>query len=349
MNGARRLAAAALLMLVVSGCGGPSGTTDTVSAPASGFEPVTITDCSGRETRFTEPPRRVVAMSNPAIEMLAWLGLTDRLVGVGSAPKAGALPAEFEARVQAVPALTGEYVPGTQHRVPREQLLAAAPDYVLGAFTSNFSPGQPGTQDDLAASGIKSYLMVSNACPAATGPRDGFELIYRDLRNLGETFGARDRADQLIASMQKTMTAATRSVGKPQVSVFPYEVDEATSSPVAPGRGQAVSAVIAAAGGRTIFGDLDAPYSRVSWEQIAARDPEVILLIIYDRGSPVSNDEAFARAEHTARANPALAQTRAGRDGRFARALYEQASTGSVRNAHAVTQLVPQLHPGAGI
>lgn len=338
------------LLFLLTACGGPSGTGGRGVAGTVAYEPVTVHDCTGREVVFDSPPRRVVALTTSVLEMLFWLGVQDRIVGIGSPPKPGAFPDEFDTAVQRLPKLAGEYTPGAYKPVPREQLLAARPDFVIGGFSSNFDADGATGQQELADAGVRSYLALSTSCSAATDrPRTDLDLVYQDLTNLGRIFGVSERAGQLVARMRaKTEQVAAAHGGQEPVTVFPFEFDEGTQTPYAPGNRQAVNAVIGLAGGRNIFGDLDEAYEKVSWEQVAARDPQVVLLIIYDTGDAQANEARFAEAEAFARTFPALAGTSAVREGRFARLLYEEGSNGGVRNADAVVSLARQLHPEHG-
>jgi iron complex transport system substrate-binding protein len=348
MSARRRvLGALAALALVVSACGGPSGVSNETVGTQQNYPPTAVTDCNGRQATFSAPPKRVVALTTSVLELLYWLGVQDTIVGIGSPPKPGTFPPQFDAAVQKLPKLAGEYAPGSYKPVAREQLLAAQPDFVIGGFSSNFDSNGATSQQELADAKVPSYLALSTSCSAATtSPRTGLDLVYRDLENLGRIFGVGDRATALINDMKrKTGDVTAKMTGVAAPSVFPFEFDEGTQTPYAPGNRQAINAVITLAGGRSIFADLDKAYQKVSWEQVAQRNPDVILLIVYDEGNQAATDADFARAEQFVRTFPALAGTPAVRQGRFARLVYEQGSNGGVRNADAVVSLAHQLHP----
>ncbi|MFD0890929.1 ABC transporter substrate-binding protein, partial [Streptosporangium algeriense] len=256
-------------------------------------------------------------------------------------PRPGGLPKDFAGPVADLRSLSGRYTAGSGYRpVPKEELLSARPDLVIGGFASNFdSPGAM-SQNDLAAMGIPSYLALSTACKkAVTGPLTGFDLVWRDLENLGALFGARDRAERVVAEMRRKIApveAEVKDAERP--TVFPFEYDEGTATPYAPGNRQAVNAVIETAGGRNVFGDRNETYTKVGWEEVVARDPQVILVIVYDQGDPTANEARFAEAERFLTTSPALRGVRAVTERRFARLVYETASVGGVRNADAVVE-----------
>jgi iron complex transport system substrate-binding protein len=333
--------------LALTACGGPSGTADATAGAQQHYAKTTVSDCNGRQAAFTAPPKRVVALTDSVLEMLFWLGVQDKVVGIGAPPKPGTFPPQFDAAVQKLPKLAGPYAPGSYKPVSREQLLAARPDFVIGGWSSNFdSPGAT-SQQELTDEKIPSYLALSTSCSAATtSPRTSLDVVYRDLENLGRIFGVSDRATKLIDQMKaKTGAVAAKLASVSRPSVFPFEFDEGTQTPSAPGNRQAINAVITMAGGRSIFADLNAAYQKVSWEQIAQRNPDVILLIVYDQGNQAATDADFAKAEQFVRTFPALAGTPAVKQGRFAKLVYEQGSNGGVRNADAVVSLARQLHP----
>ncbi|GAA1993227.1 ABC transporter substrate-binding protein [Amycolatopsis minnesotensis] len=336
-----------LLVAALGACGGPSGVPDDTKAAQRNYAPVTVSDCGGRQASFTAPPRRVVALTTSVLEILFWLGVQDKIVGIGSPPKPGTFPPQFEQDLAKIPKLAGEYAPGSYKPVPREQLVGARPDFVVGGFSSNFDSNGATNQQELADQNIPSYLAVSTSCATATkGALTGFDLVYRDIDSLGKVFGVPDRAAKLISDMrQRTDGVAAALTGAPPVSVFPFEFDEGTQTPYAPGNRQGVNPVIALAGGRSIFSDLDKAYQKVSWEQVAQRAPEAILLIVYDKGVKADTDAEFAKAEQFVRTFPGLAGTPAVKQARFARLVYEAGSNGGVRNADAAVSLAHQLHP----
>jgi iron complex transport system substrate-binding protein len=360
----RRLLAGAVTVAVLGALSGlaacrglDEGAAGAGGGPASG----PVTDCTGRPVAAAAPPRRVVTLTPSVLEMLFWLGVADRVVGTGVPPPPGTFPARFEAAAQRVPKLSGRYRAGAYRPVAREVLLSARPDFVLGGFASNFTAAGATGQDELRRRGIASYLALSTACDrAAGGPLTNLSLVERDLINLGRIFRVEDRARRLVAGLrtktgQVTALARQRADSgapkpppstkpKPPPSVFAFEYDEGTETPYAPGGRQTINAVITLAGGRNVFGDLDRAYGRVGWEEVVRRDPDVILCIVYGKGSAGADRAAFDRARRFLTAHPPLRNMRAVRERRFAELVYEDGSVGGVRNADAVVTLARQLH-----
>ncbi|WP_158607999.1 ABC transporter substrate-binding protein [Nocardia panacis] len=336
----------ALAALLLAGCGSSTGAQPAAVAP--GYGEVRVRDCQGIESRFTAPPQRALVLTPSVLEPLYWLGVADHVADLGQPPRPGSLPPQFRAQADQLPALAGKYVAGGGYQpVPKEQLLAARPDLVLGGFPSNFAAKGAVPQQELADSGIPSYLALSTSCKQALdGPQTDLGLVYRDIDNLSRVFGVADRGAELLARMRGQIDAVSARVANTQrPSVFAFEYDEGTQTPNVPGNRQTVNAVITLAGGRNLFDDMDRSYDKVGWEPIAARDPDTVLLIIYDTGEEARNAARFAEAERFVREQPALSATKAVRAGRFARLVYEYGSVGGVRNAQAVELLADQLHP----
>lgn len=344
------LALAALVAISVPlACGTPGaiGQRDHRPTPP-GYQPATVADCTGVKSHFTAPPERVVALTPSVLEPLYWLGVADRVVGVRQRPREASLPARFRPAAQRLTSLSGEYTAGSGYQPPpKEELLATQPDLVLGGFSSNFdSPGAM-SQQDLAGSGIHSYLALSTSCSQALSePQTDLGLVYRDVTNLARMFGVPDRGERLVTRMRGQVSAVQQRVRTAErPSVFPFEFDEGTVTPYAPGNRQTVNAVIELAGGRNIFADRDKAYQKVGWESIVARNPDVILIIIYDNGSPEANAARFAEAKRFLQTFPPIRDVSAVRQQRFATLIYETSSVGGVRNADAVEALSRQLHP----
>ncbi|MER7133083.1 ABC transporter substrate-binding protein [Streptosporangium saharense] len=344
----RAAAATLAAVLLATGCADAPREQARASTPAPGSAPVTVTGCGGPASVVTSPPKRVVVLTPSVLELLLWLDLGDRVVAIGQQPRPGSLPERFSAQVNALRSLSGKYTAGSGYRpVPREELLAVEPDLVLGGFASNFDAAGAMSRAELATDGVPSYLALSTACKTAvTAPLTGFDLVWRDLENLGRIFGVPERAERVVAEMRQKIApiqAEVKEARRP--TVFPFEFDEGTATPYAPGNRQAVNAVIETAGGRNVFGDRNEAYTKVGWEEVVARDPQVVLVIIYDQGGPAANEAHFAEAERFLTTSPALRGVRAVTDKRFARLVYETASVGGVRNADAVVELAGQLRP----
>jgi iron complex transport system substrate-binding protein len=341
------LGVTAAAAVAAAGCGGQTAASGSGAAGTARGGVTTITDCGHVRSTFTSPPKRVVTLTPSVLEMLFWLGVQHTVIGQGVPPAPGSFPPQFARAADAIKRLGGGYSAGAYRPVPKEQLLAAGPDFVVGGFASNFSTAGGASQRDLAATRINSYLSLSTDCSAAlTAPQSDLTLVKRDITNLAAAFGIPARGRELTAGMDaKVRGVQGKLAGTTRPAVFPFEFDEGTKTPYAPGNRQTINGVINLAGGRNIFSDVDKAYEKVDWEQIVKRNPQVILIIVYAKPDAAATRADVARAEHFLTTDPALRGLAAVRQRRFASLVYEQGSVGSVRNADAVAALARQLHP----
>jgi iron complex transport system substrate-binding protein len=320
------------------------------AAQASAPYPVTVTDCRGVTSTFTGPPQRVLALGTTILEPLFWLGVEDSVIASSDAVQDGTFPPQFLAEGQQVRDLLGPYVPGGSFQpLQKEALLAEQPDFVLSAFAGYFDRDGTASQADLAERGIPSYYAFSTTCAELDEPFDDLSAVYRDLENLGAIFGVPDRAAELIDGMQARVDGvAERLAGvSERPSVVALEYSEGTETPYVDGNRQTINAVINLAGGRNAFGDLDTYYEQIGWEEIIARDPDVILIVAYGYGGEEAYRAEIEAAKEFLRAYPPIQSLRAVREQRFAHMNYFVSSVGGVRNAEAVELLAKQLHPEA--
>lgn len=314
-------------LLVADACDRPAASTGLprsgVALQADGF-PVTIDNCGSIET-YTRAPTRAVTLNQQATEILLALGLQDSMAGTAWIDDV--IQPRLRDAYAAVPVLSARY-PSI------EVLLAARPDFVFGGFASAFASEEGRSCDDLRARGIPSYL-ATEACTTAAVT---METVFGDLRRLGTIFGVPQRAEVLIGEMRASIeaTRARLPLGPlPRVLIY----DSGTVAPLVAGGHGIANATVSFAGGENLFADLACGFCPTSWEEVVARDPEVILVLDY-QDSTVAGKQEFLRS------HPALAETRAVRESRFA-VLPLSSVVAGVRNAGAVADLAKALFPEA--
>ncbi|MFK0292627.1 ABC transporter substrate-binding protein [Streptomyces sp. NPDC090442] len=315
--------AAALSLLLVAGCGSAtSQTRPTSSAPAAKGFPYTVHNC-GVTTTYQRPPTRSVTLNQHATEIMLALGLQKSMVG--TAYRDDTVLPQYRAAYDGIKVLAKRYP-------DEETLLSAEPDFVYGGFASAFDQSQGRGRPTLGKAGIDTYLNIEN-CPG--GPVTQ-ETDDREIRTIGRIFGVPDRAEKLIASQHRTLDGvASRLAGTQPVRTFVYDSGEQTAF-TAGGAGIG-NDMVKRAGGGNVFADLKKTFGNVSFEQVAQRAPEVIVL--YDYGdTPVSAKKDFLLSQ------PALKDVPAIRHQRFA-VLPLSSTVLGVRVPAAVETLARQLHP----
>ncbi|WP_030324927.1 ABC transporter substrate-binding protein [Streptomyces flavochromogenes] len=313
------LSAAALLPLLAA-CSAPAGETPAAEA-APGF-PYTVSNC-GVKTTFKAPPKRAVTMNQHVTEVMLALGLEKSLVGTAYLDDA-ILPA-YKKAYDSVPVLAKEYP-------SKEALLAAGPDFVYGGYSSAFASKDGRSRDDLKRAGIDTRLNTEY-CPSGSPSVDD---LYREVDEVGRTFGVPDRAEKWVREARTTVAATEKRLkGTAPVSVFVYDSGDKTAF-TAGGKGIG-NELITRAGGRNVFADLDKAFGDATWEQVVARRPEVV--VIYDYGSTTVEQKKKRLLD-----DPALKDVPAIKNRRFAVMPLSDTVLG-VRVPAAVDKLAAQLHP----
>ncbi|WP_405987612.1 ABC transporter substrate-binding protein [Streptomyces sp. NBC_00872] len=328
------ISAVTAVLLPLTACGTTAETTDPADGKpaakaAPGF-PYTVTNC-GVTTTYQAPPKRVVTMNQHVTEIMLALGLENSLVGTAYLDDR-ILPA-YEKAYKSVPVLSAEYP-------SKEKLLAANPDFVYGGYASAFDAKDGRSRDDLKASGIGTRLNLESCADggrsASPSASTSMDEVYREIEETGRTFGVQDRAEKWIADARTTVASTADGLkGVEPLSVFVYDSGDKTAF-TAGGRGIG-NELIELAGGRNVFADLDKPFGDATWEEVVAREPDVI--VIYDYGSTT-----VARKKKRLLEDPVLKDVPAVRNQRFAVMPLSDVVLG-VRAPAAVGRLAAQLHP----
>ncbi|WP_017614807.1 ABC transporter substrate-binding protein [Nocardiopsis salina] len=337
-------AAALALVLTVTACGG--GADEGAAGPEAADE--TITNCDV-EVPADDPPERVFAAYQPAIEMAHALGISDRLVGTAFLD--ARVPEEY-ADVQA----EQEYY---ENLPSREELLSHDPDFVLSGFNGAFTDESFGTRASLSELGIESW-MPSPLCPSEDGQSDEtidpstvtMEHIYDDLRDLGMLFEAGDRAEEVVADMETTVEGVTDTLEDEFGALDEMDEDDRptvmVASPDDEGFGVAggpdfATEIIDLAGGGNAFEDLDDGRNHpVSTEDVIERDPDFILVEVCCDAEMTAAD-ASPQVEEILD-DPVLANVTAVEEDQVAEFTFADRSAGP-RSASAVETVAETIHP----
>jgi iron complex transport system substrate-binding protein len=291
------LSAVVGLLVVTAGC--------APAEPDVATGGTAIENC-GAQVRVAQPPRRVVTLDQQTTETLLALGLRDHIVG--TALQSGPVAPEYSAEYARIPMLNPQELSG-------EQLRAAAPDFAASAFTSRFTRERVGTRDELAELGVSTYVS-SVDCPTHQPGKAPFERLFTDYENFGKIFGVPERAADLIAKQRAVIAEAEKAgaarTTKPTVAYL-YSVYNGTPYVAA---GKSMPADMSRILGVTnVFDDVDSVWPEVSWEQVAARNPSVI--VVADLPGRGGEGDAADKKIQMMRAHPVLSQLDAVRAGRF--------------------------------
>ncbi|WCM90366.1 ABC transporter substrate-binding protein [Acidovorax sp. NCPPB 3576] len=289
--------------------------------------PVTVSNC-GDTLRIAAPPQRMVVHDLNMVEMAMALGLQSSMVGVTGITGWYKTDAAFLRSLGTIPELAPKYP-------TLETLLAARPDLFFAGWYYGMQPGGEVTPATLAPHGIQT-LILTESCAHTLGekPRATMALLYGDLLRLGTVFGRRAEAERLIAQWRARVRAATHSPLPQPPRVFVYDSGE--DKPFTAGRAAMPTALIEAAGGRNVLGDVAMSWGTSAWETVAASDPQVIVLLDYQNGQGPEHLQKILQA------HPAMRLTEAVRQRRFVTLRYAELTPGPA-NIDAIEKLARAL------
>jgi iron complex transport system substrate-binding protein len=267
-------AMAALAALTLTGCAGPTAAGGASSRPSSG---TTLTSC-GTQLTVPEAPKRAVTLEQGATEVMLALGLQSRMIGTSYLTDAVA-PAWRDA-YDDVPVLAEQY-PTT------EQLRETNPDFVYSMRASAFASDAAGSRKELIDLGVPAYLSANDCEDPSLVPKQvGFDSILDEVTDIARVFHVEGRGRALVAKQRATLdkvTAAASDTGKPSV-VWLYS--SVNGAPVVAGANGLADRMGRVAGATNAFEDLDAQWGETSWDEIAQRNPDVIVVADLSRGLP---------------------------------------------------------------
>ena len=255
------LLTALVLLAGMTACGTAPAPTEPESG--DGFTVSNAILGENHDFTYASVPQRIVTLASPATEMLLALGLERSIVGY--AMQENEIPEKYKAAFDALNCITPDWT------VSQEMIMALEPDFLM------FWNGSPDyTYEFLTANNISTYTLTSDIDGAK------IESVYDDFTNMGKIFGVEDRAAEIIAEMK----AKIDPVAEQMAAVEPVRVvyiDAYSSDEAAFTAGDALVAdIFRSAGGENVISDTTDPWLNVSWEQIAAADPQWIVIGTYE-------------------------------------------------------------------
>jgi ABC-type Fe3+-hydroxamate transport system substrate-binding protein len=226
--------------------------------------------CSEPAPAASGPAARVVSLHDVTTELVVALGAADRLVGVAE-------PVEVQAEVSAAIA-----------RVPRvgdlESILAVHPTIVVGLAI--VAAQDPALVARLREAGVAVWLAEPTT----------LDDVFAVTREVAARIGVGPAGDRLAARLASG--TAARPVPDParhRVRVFVYDCCD---PPFTAGGKTLLNDLIRRAGGDNVFADLAAAWTHVSWEEVLARRPELVVIDAYhhDGQGEVADKQRAVRA-----------------------------------------------------
>lgn len=214
---------------------------------AIGF-PVTVTDDRGHEITIESIPERIVAVGALYAQIVVDLGAADRLIAVAESK-------ENPDAIADLPSVGPTYAPNV------ELILGFEPDLVLGATDWG------GERPALEAVGVT--VLTTPLLTSVTS-------IFESIRIIGTALGAEEESGLLIGRIAaEIVEAEERVLGTEPVSAAFLYAASPDDPPYTAGSGAIENELILRAGGTNVFADVKG-FPQISFEEIIARDPDVI-------------------------------------------------------------------------
>ena len=331
-----RILASALLTAALGGGAGPAGAGNAGEEgvaeggvesaggqeSASGEEHGTgaypiVLENYGREITISKRPEKVLTLGPNCTELFAALGLEDLVIGRSLVNHSRGPLEEYAQAVESIPQLN--YGSAT-----REAILTSGADFI---YALDWEISDQGCNlEEAAQYGITVYVNTAA----------NLEEQYQEILDMGKIFGVEEKAKAFVEDQKSRIQAVQDSLeGKEPVEVLVY--DSGKDGVFTCSGSNFESLLIGLAGGHNIFDDLsDQQWVTVSFEEVLARNPDVILIHDYD--SP-SVEEKIAEIKN----NPTLAQLDCVKNERFATITLESVLPGN-RMAYAVEQMAEDFY-----
>jgi iron complex transport system substrate-binding protein len=235
--------------VAVVGLAGLAGCSQA-SLPGISSSP-TYTDDIGRRVQVQGVPQRIISLSPSNTEMIYALGLQDRLVGITS----------FD---NYPPEVKNKTVVSDYSTTDMEKIVSEKPDLVLAD-----SIQKNDTVPALEKLGIKVFTMAP----------DSADMIFNDLKVLGQITDKAREADNLVTSLKSRIqavadkTAVLADTQKPRVLYVTWHDPIWTA-----GGDTMIQYLIDKAGGINIASDLKG-YTTITLETAVQRNPQVIVVM----------------------------------------------------------------------
>ncbi len=300
-------------------------TSTSVFAQATQY-PLTVQSCN-RQVTFNKAPEHALSHDINMTQMMLALGLRQRMVGYSGVSGWKAVTPELRKELDGLPELASKY-PSV------ETLLNANVDFLFAGWDYGMRVGGDLTPQTLAPLDIAVYELTESCAFVMKRPPASLDDTYTDLRNLGRIFDVQARAEQLIEQMQQRIAVVQQRLPAQRPRVFLYDSGEDRA--MTSGRLGMPQALIEAAGGHNVLDDIEASWTRVNWESVVERNPEVIVIVDYGEIS-AAQKQAFLEQ------HPALQSVQAIRDKRFVVIPYV-AATPSLENVEAIEAIAAGLH-----
>ena len=293
-----------LALALMSACSGNSANfANTNSTPSNTVPMRVVTDDLGRRVIVPVKITRTVSTAPSVTENIFAVGAGDRLVGVTTF-------CNYPEEAKSIAKIGDTMTPNI------ETIIALKPDIVFVSTASQIEA----FMQTLDANGIAVYV---------TNPID-LSSVFKNLKQLGDLFGAQDITDKLVADLQLRVDATNPSAVN-QIMPYPRVFVQISKEPLFTiGKQSFLTDLIARAGGRSVTAEVESAYPKISKETASSLNPEIIIL---------SDSEDNQDTNQVFKNSPAV------KNGRVYKINADILSRPGPRLVDALEQIAKDLHP----
>lgn len=327
------LLAAGLLLLTA--CGGGGSTEAADGKKTEGF-PLTLKNC-GRTVTVQAPPERAVSVDQGSTEVLLSLGLADRLAGTAtwSDPVMKGLE-KANAGVERI----------SENRPSSEKVLDKEPDFLTASFASTLAKGGVAPREQFEKLGVPTYVSPADCTGKDnSGGGDGartapltMDSVYTEVRELAQVFGVPERGDALVKKLRARVDKATDGIDATDASLLYWFSD--SKAPYLAGCCGAPGVITKELGAKNVFDDTHDEWPQISWETVADRNPDV--LVIGDLSRTMQTAESAEKKIEFLESNPVTKTMDAVRNRRYV-LLSGQAMNPTIRTVEGLERVAAGL------
>jgi len=215
----------------------------------------TFKDALGREVTLNGEPSRIVSLAPSITEILYFLGLGERVVGV---TQFSYYPPEAALKPK-----VGSYI-----ELNVEKIISLFPDLVIGTVDGN----KPGVVDLLNQAGIQVFIV---------NPRNVKQAI-ETVGIIGQVCGVSKKAGLLTSRLNRRVTRILEEIRTKERPLVFLQINLRPIMTV--NKNTIHHDLIRLAGGRNMTQDEPITYPRISMEAVIRERPEVIIISSMERG-----------------------------------------------------------------
>lgn len=214
-------------------------------------------DALNRKVVLPDRPKRIISFAPSITEILYFLGVEDRIVGV---TEYSYYPPEAQKKPK-----IGSYI-----NINMEKVLSLKPDLVIATKDGN----PPHVVEMLEQSKIPVYVI---------NPRTLEEIVHTIFELAKVVEVSKDIQKEITNLKERIEVVRKKAKEMSPIKVF-LQIN--IKPIITVGRDTLHNDIISTAGGKNIFGDSGTAYPRVSVEEVIKRAPEVILISSMERDGP---------------------------------------------------------------